>query len=168
MSFEELLKARKSCRAFLNRPIEEEKIEKILEAGRLSPSAANRQPWKFVVVTDPDVLKELAAACHNQPATKNAPLMIAICSELTHVMSCGLQSAPMDCSIALTSMLYMATELGLHACWLGHFDQELAKKALNVPEGYTVYSVTPFGYAAQEPEGRPRKEMQEILIKNKW
>lgn len=168
MTFNELMHLRKSCRDLLPTPIGEEKLNQILEAGRLSPSASNRQPWKFVVVTDSDILKELSVACHEQNATKNAPVMIAVCSNLTHVMSCGIPCASMDCSIAITNMLMQAAELGIYGCWLGHFDQQLVKKAINAPDDYTVYAVVPIGYPASIPEGRPRKEMSEIVINNKW
>ena len=168
MTFAELMHVRKSSRKMLPKPIAEEKLNLILEAGRLSPSASNRQPWKFVVVTDPDVLAEMAVACKNQPATVNAPVMIAVCSNLTHVMNCGHPCAPMDCAIASTDMLLQAAELGIFGCWLGNFDQELAKKAMNVPEDYTVYTVIPMGYPAEEPPGRPRKEMDEVVIRNKF
>ena len=168
MDFSELMKTRRSCREMQQKSVEEDKINMILEAARLSQSASNRQPRKIVVVTDEDVLRELAAACYDQPATKNAPVMFAVCSDLTHVMACGQPCAPMDCAIACSNMLNQAAELGVFGCWLGRFDQEAVKKVINAPEGYTVYAVIPMGYPAAELRARPRKSMEEIVIRKRW
>ena len=141
---------RRSIRAYADKPVEEAELQKVLEAGRLAPSAKNRQDWKFVVVRDPAVRKELARAAHGQHFLEQAPVAIVGCGvEPKYVMPCGQPAYTVDVSIAFAFMVLEATELGLGTCWLGAFDEDAVKKLLGVPAEFRVVAITPLGYPAE-------------------
>ena len=141
---------RRSIRAYKDTPIEEEKLRRVFEAGRLAPSAKNRQDWKFIVVRDPETRKKLAAAARGQQYLAQAPVALVACgTETTYVMPCGQPAYTVDVSIALSFMVLEATEQGLGTCWLGAFDEGEVKKILGVPEGVRVVAMTPLGYPAE-------------------
>lgn len=94
MTVMEAIQTRKSIRAYQQKPIEEEKIQQIVEAGRMAPSATNQQAWKFVVVTDPALRQQMMAACHNQACVGSAPMVMAVCTNEVRNMSCGSRRAP--------------------------------------------------------------------------
>lgn len=164
----EIIKGRKSVRSYTPQPVEKEKLEAVLEAARLAPSARNRQKWKFIIVTDPAVKDKMLEACHNQPSVKQAPVCIAVVDEEPGVMSCGQPVDVVDASIALSFLILKAYEEGLGTCWLGHFDQGKVKAALEIPENMSVVAVTSLGYPADIPEARPRKSLDEITRYNKY
>lgn len=168
MNIMESINLRQSIRNYETKPISDEDLKEVLEAGRLAPSARNAQAWKFIAVTDPKVNMELRPACHNQNMVGEAPVTIAICSNNTADMTCGHSKATVDCSIALSFMMLRAVELGLSTCWLGHFDQDMVKSVLNIPDDYTVVAMTPLGYAANTPTKTPRKPLDEIVSYNKF
>jgi len=159
----EAIKTRRSIRKYLPKPIEQEKLDRVLEAGRLAPSAQNAQNWKFILVRDPDKLKLLYEAAYQQPHMGEAPAAIVCCATSDRVMDCGQPVATVNLSIALSYMMLEARELGLGTCWLGHFRAGEAASALGVPDGVTVVALTPLGYPAEDPEPRPRKTLPEVV-----
>ena len=160
---------RRSIRKYQAKEVEEHKIEKILEAGRLSPSAANRQEWKFVVVKDKAIKQQLVAAAHGQRSVEEAPVVLVGCAvDASAIMPCGQYSYTVDLSIAFAYMILEAQELGLGTCWLGAFDEGAVKKAIGVPEEVRVVAMTPLGYPAESPSARPRKSMKEIVSYEKY
>lgn len=168
LSLMEIIKGRKSIRSYKTQPVEKEKLEAVLEAARLAPSARNRQKWQFIIVTDPIVKEKMLEACHNQPSIKQAPVCIAVVDEEPSIMSCGQPVDAVDASIALSFLILKAHEEGLGTCWLGHFDQIKVKAALGIPKNMSVVAVTPIGYPADIPEARPRKSLNEITRYNKY
>ncbi len=168
MNIMESIKTRQSIRSYDSKPVSESDLKEVLEAGRLAPSARNMQAWKFIAVTDPKINMQLHTACKEQKMVGEAPITLVICSNNTGMMTCGHSKAVVDCSIALSFMMLRAVELGLSTCWLGHFDQEMVKEILNIPEDYTVVAATPLGYAAETPPQTPRKELDEIVSYNKF
>jgi nitroreductase len=141
------IKTRKSVRAFLNKPVEDEKLNAILEAGRLAPSARNLQEWRFVVVRDLETRKRLAEAAEGQKFIGEAPITIVACAETDgHVMKCGQLSYPIDVAIALDHMTLAAVELGLGTCWIGLFDELRVKELLGIPDDIRVVELMPLGY----------------------
>lgn len=163
------IKSRKSIRAYKDRDIESEKLERILEAGRLAPSAMNRQAWKFVVVTDPQTREKLAAAANGQMFVARAPVVIVGCGlDPAKVMSCGQHAYTIDLSIAMSYMILEAHELGIGACWLGAFNEEQVKSILGIPDEVRVVTVVPMGYPAENPEKRSRKEIDEIICYDRY
>ena len=126
---------RSSVRAYKARDIEEDKLKKILEAARLSPSASNRQEWKFIVVKNKETKKKLAKAAFGQSFIGEAPIVIVACgTESKAIMGCGQPTHTVDVSIACAYMILQAYELGLGTCWIGAFKEDEVKKILNVPE----------------------------------
>ena len=110
----EVIKKRQSVRSYLDKEIPENLLQQVLEAGRLAPSASNKQHWKFIVVRDEDLRKKLVPACKNQKFIEEAPVAIAGCAtNLDYVMPCGEHSYPIDLAIALDHMSLEAASLGL-------------------------------------------------------
>jgi nitroreductase len=168
MNLMEIIKGRRSIRSYIDKPVEKEKLEAVLEAARLAPSARNRQKWQFIVITDPAVKEVMAEACHNQPSVKQAPVCIVVVDEEPGVMSCGQPVDTVDASIAFSFLILKAHEEGLGTCWLGHFDKDKVKAGLGIPENMSVVAVTPLGYPAESPDARPRKALSEITRYDKY
>jgi nitroreductase len=158
------IKGRRSVRSYKPQEVEQDKIEKIMEAGRLAPSANNRQQWKFVAVRDRETRQKLVRAAMNQSFIGQAPVVLAACAtESEKVMMCGHPTYAIDVSIAFAYMLLQAYELGLGTCWIGAFNEEEVKTILAVPRDVRVVALSPLGYPASWPDPRPRKGMAEIV-----
>lgn len=168
MQVKEALETRRSIRAFLDKPIPQKDLEYVLNAGRLAPSASNEQKWHFIVVNDKELAPKMVECCRGQQFVAQAPVQLAICTYGQREMSCKMPARTVDGSIALTMMMLAAHDVGLGTCWLGHFDQEKVKEVLQIPTEYEVVAVTPLGYPAQEPQARPRKNLEEIISYNKF
>ena len=155
---------RRSVRAYKSVEVEDEKLVKVLEAARLSPSASNRQEWKFIVVKDKEKLEKLVPACRNQKFVGEAPVLIAACAtESAKVMTCGQPAYTVDLSIAMSYMILEAHEQGLGTCWLGAFFEDQVKEILGVPEHIRIVAMTPLGYATDDAQATPRKPLEEII-----
>jgi len=164
MEVKEAIKARRSVRAYQDREVPEEKIKKVLEAAQLAPSANNRQPWKFVVVRDPQRREQLARAAANQNFVGEAPVIIvAVALQPEYIMRCGVPSYPVDLAIAVDHMTLSAVDEGLGTCWIGAFYQDEVKRILNIPEKYKVVALLPLGFPADKPESKFRKPLEEII-----
>jgi nitroreductase len=147
MNVMDAIKTRKSVRAYLAKPVEDEKLNAVLEAARLAPSAANRQEWRFVIVRERETRKELAAAAGGQAFVAEAPVVIVACAETDgHVMRCGQLCYPIDVAIALDHMSLAAVDLGLGSCWIGLFDENKVKEILHIPDAIRVVELMPLGY----------------------
>ncbi|SHI20814.1 Nitroreductase [Sporobacter termitidis DSM 10068] len=168
MDVMEAIQTRRSVRKYSSRPIEEEKLNLVLEAARRSPSATNAQNWRFIVVRDKEKLQKLMEAADGQPSVGEAPCAIVACGTKKRIMDCGQPTDTVDCAIAMSYMILEAHELGLGTCWLGHFYADKVKKTLRIPEDVSVIAFTPLGYPAEEPEPRPRKELKEIVSYEKY
>lgn len=143
----EAIRKRKSVRKYLNKKVEEDKLFAVLEAGRLAPSASNRQEWRFIIVRDQSSKKKLAEAANNQSFIAEAPIVIAACAETDeHVMTCGQACYPIDVAIALDHITLAAVELGLGTCWIGAFDEKKVKQILEIPSEIRVVALMPLGY----------------------
>ena len=162
MTLDEIIKTRRSIRAFKNAPIEQDKLIAVLEAGRLAPSARNRQEWHFTVVTNQKLRDQLALACCSQMMVAEAPVTIIAWGTKEYFMTCKQSASAVDCSIALSFMMLKAQELGLGTCWLGAFKADEVSKVLNLPKEAVVVAVTPLGYPNESPAARPRKSLDEI------
>ncbi len=160
---------RRSIRKYSPRIVEEEKLLKVLEAGRLSPSASNRQSWKFVVVRDPLTREKLAEAAGGQTFVGQAPVIIVSCgTDPDSIMACGQHRCSVDLSIATAYMILEAYEQGLGTCWLGHFDEKTVKEILNIPDNVRVIAMTPLGYPDETPSERPRKKLEEVICHDRY
>lgn len=161
---------RKSVRAYLDKPVEEEKLNAVLEAARLAPSASNRQEWRFVIVRDKEVRSKVAMAAGQQMFVAQAPVIIAACAETDgHLMSCGEACYPIDVAIALDHITLRAVELGLGTCWIGKFNADEVKNILGIPDEIKVVQLMPLGYPV-EPDAvqKKRRAFAEIVKFDRW
>ena len=149
---------RRSVRTYQQKPLPEKDVKAIVEAGRQAPSAANRQPWHFVVVRDEAQKRKLAAACSNQMWMADAGAILAGIGK----PAVNEKWYPVDVAIAMENMILAATSLGYGTCWIGAFDQDQVKEVLGVPMDCTVVALTPVGVPADRPDARPRMPMSEF------
>ena len=170
MDVMEAIRKRYSVRSYQDRPVEKEKLEQVLEAARLAPSANNRQEWRFIVVQDKDTRKRLAEAAKNQTSVSEAPVVIAACAKTdNHLMTCGQACYPIDVAIAIEHMALKATEEGLGTCWIGAFYEEKVKEILGIPQDIRVVELLILGYPAKPSSGhKDRLRIKEIVMHNRW
>jgi len=160
---------RSSVRAYKTTEVEEDKLKRVLEAARLSPSASNRQEWKFVVIRNKDARKKLAKAAFGQSFIEEAPVVIVACgTESKAMLGCGQPTHTVDVSIACAYMILQAHELGLGTCWIGAFREDETKKILSIPEHVRVVAMTPLGYPNQLPSKKLRKSLDQIVCYEKY
>jgi len=165
-----LIKKRRSIRRYKKDPVEKEKLDKVLEVARLAPSAANKQPWRFIVVMDPEV-KESLRASYNSEWFVHAPVIIVACAvpEEAWRRADGEEYWKVDVAIAMQNLVLASTKLGLGTCWIADFDEGAAKKALSIPEHVRVVAMTPLGYPAIEKGPvTDRKPLDKIIHHDKW
>ena len=167
MAVLETIRKRYSCRAYHDKPVEREKLDSILEAARLAPSAKNLQDWRFVVVTDKETKHQLAKAANNQRFLEKAGVIIAACSNSDHVMRCGQAVGPIDVAIALEHIALQATDLGLATCWIGSFYADKVRRILAIPKDVAIIELMAVGYPAdsrkEQKEAKPSKQFHLIL-----
>jgi nitroreductase len=169
MDVSKAIEVRRSIRRYKNIEVEDDKIDKILESARIAPSAANRQKWKFLVVKDDAKRVKLVDACNGQKFVAEAPVLIAACStESDTVMPCGQYAYTVDLSIALSFMILQATELELGTCWLGAYNEDQVKTILEIPDDIRIVGMITVGYADEKPAARPRKTIEEIVVREMW
>lgn len=151
MDFLELVKERYSERYFDGTPIEQEKLDKILEAGRLVPTACNYQPQKFYVLKSK---KALELAANITPFTYNAPILILVCYDKNEVWKNkreeGYNSGEQDIAIAATTMMYEAENLGIHSLWIRGFNSKIASEAFNLPDNLIPAMFLALGYPSEK------------------
>ena len=168
MEIFDAIRKRYSCRAYQDKPVEQEKLDSIFEAARLAPSAKNTQDWRFVVVSDKVKKHQLVEAANDQKFLENAGVIIVACSNSDHVMSCGQPIGPIDISIALEHIALQATQLGLATCWIGSFSPEKVRAILGIPASVAVIELMALGFPADEPREAKRQPLKDILSYEKW
>ncbi|MDR0917331.1 MAG: nitroreductase family protein [Oscillospiraceae bacterium] len=168
MTVAEAIATRRSVRKYDSRPVDETLLREVLEAARISPSAANGQNWRFILVRDPAILAKLAVAADNQPSMIEAPAAIVALATASRDMSCGQPTSTVDCSIAMSYLILRAHELGLGTCWLGRFFADKVRDALAIPDDAVIVAMTPIGYPAETPDARPRKAFDEVVSFDKY
>jgi len=171
MDFYDVVRKRLSVRSYKPDPVPDEVLNRILDAGRLAPSAKNCQPWKFIVVKDPTIRQALVAACRGQGSVGQAPVVICGCciEEQVWKRMGGYWSAEaVDITIALEHMMLAAASEGLGTCWIGAFLEAEVKKVLAIPEGVKPIALTPLGYPARESQPQPRKPLSEIVCYDRY
>lgn len=153
-----------SVRSYQDRPVEDAKLGRVLDAARSAPSARNRQSWKLVVVRDAGVRQALADAAE-QPFIGQAPVLLAIVGLTPEAtMSCQVPTDPVDCAIVLDHVTLAAVAEGLGTCWIGHFDQDKCRKVLGVPENARIIELMPLGHPAVPPHQKGRKPLEELVV----
>ena len=164
MKFLDLVKQRYSCRSYQEKAVEQEKLDYIMECVRLAPSAVNKQPWKFRLVTD-ETSKANLKTCYGRDWFGTAPMYI-ICSILHDeewVRADGKPHGNIDIAIAVEHLCLAATEQGLATCWVCNFDAEKCKQLFTFAENEEPAVLIPIGYAADEPREKKRKTLAEIM-----
>ncbi len=177
----ESIQHRRSVRKYTSDPIDPEKLQSVLEAGRLAPSGNNKQPWTFIVVQSEPQRKAVMEACHNQTWMMTAPAFIVAVADMAARSEADLaiyldensphwelKRAIRDTAIAVENMLLEADALGLGTCWVGFFVQSEIRPLLGIPNNKFVLGVIPIGYPAEQPAARPRKALSEIVRYEKW
>jgi nitroreductase len=193
MELFQAIKTRRSIRRYKTDAVDDKKIEAIVEAGRWAPSWSNSQCWRFVVVRDPAIRAKVTESLMkiqlpdreiDNPAKKAlgvVPVLIVVCAETG---KSGLKPGPgggtgdfvtdkgdwfmFDIALAVENMVLAAHALGLGTVIIGAFDAKIVEQALSVPKGYRVVTFIPVGVPEQEAKVPPRKELAEIVIKDKW
>ena len=168
MSVLETIRKRYSCRAYQQKAIEPDKLDMILEAARLAPSARNMQDWRFVVVTDSQIKHQVAATTNRPDVFAKAGAIIAACSNSDYVMRCGQAIGPIDVAIALEHICLQATDLGLGTCWIGSFDPLRVRQILGIPDDIAVIELMTVGYPADSRPEPQREPMERIVSFEKW
>lgn len=189
----DILSKRASVRSFLDREVPEEIIHIILEAGRLSPSGGNEQPWKFGAITDKQMINRISQCAYNQEWIKTAPLLVVLATAIvederggrdiqaarfpqysTEIMRMdkGLYSA-LNCEEHQTKipgahMALAALENGIHSTWLSYFEVDKVAKLLKLPANYIPSEIIAFGYPAGEVKPRTKKKIEEIVFYNSY
>jgi nitroreductase len=149
--------------------VEQEKLQRILEAVRLAPSGSNRQPWKFVVVRDPEIRERLVPACSGQQFVGQAPVVIAGVGLMPdRTMRCDIPGDPVDLAIAMEHLALAAAAEGLGTCWIGAFYQDQVRQVLGIPDTVKVVQMMTLGYPADEPRPKSRKGLSEIVCYDRW
>ncbi len=163
MMFLELAQQRRSIRAYKKTPVEADKLEKVLEAGRCAPTACNWQPFYFVVLRGGEVSRLKAA--YGRDWFLAAPVAIAVCCDRTKSWKRGdgKEYGDVDAAIAMDHMILAAQELGLGTCWIGAFNANEVSKALGLPRHVEPVVLTPLGYPDQRPDAKPRKELRDLV-----
>ena len=164
MSVLDVILNRRSIRKYNDKDIPQDILEKIMEAGRQSPSAANRQPYHFIVVTNSEIKKDLPELVSR--FIKNAPVLIVGCANPKALLT-G-KWAVVDTTIALENMVLTASNLGIGSCWIGSFNEQEVKDKLQIPEKWKVVALISLGYPAENPGPRKKKEMSELFSFNKF
>ena len=164
MTFQELAKNRYSVRSFQDRPIEEEHLNLILEAGRVAPTACNFQPQKIYVARSAEAREKLASVCR---CTFGAPVILVVCYDRTlewkNKLTPGVTSGETDAAIVCTHMMLQAADLGVGSCWVGYFNPDKVAEVLGLPENLTVSALLPIGYPAENAEPLPLHSQYRVL-----
>ncbi|MEJ2248147.1 MAG: nitroreductase family protein [Candidatus Lokiarchaeota archaeon] len=157
--FLDFLKSRRSIRCFSNEMLKKEEIEMILEAARSTPSASNRQAWKFIVITDRDTINKLSKQAIYGKFIREAPVLIAIVGDIHENPNWYVQ----DTSLASMQMMLMAWSLNIGTCWIGSMDRERAKEIIGIIPDNFLLTILPFGHLRKKvPNPTPRKNLEEI------
>lgn len=175
----ELIISRQSDRKYSDNPVEKEKLERIIEAGRMAPSACNAQPWKLIVVTEPDLLKKVAVAASARLLGMNsfvgqAPLMIVVVRESPNFSSKvggtikKKDYSLIDIGIAAENICLQAKAEGIGSCMIGWFDEPGLRKILSIPRTKRVELIITLGYSLSDLRGKKRKPKEEVVSYNKY
>ncbi len=170
MEFTELIQQRYSVRAYRADPVEEEKVQRVLQAARLAPTACNRQPFQLLVVHTEGRQEELSRIWGPKFFTQ-APLMICMCTVHEQAWSRrwdGRNYGDVDATIAMDHLILAAANVGLGTCWIAAFDPVAAREVLGLPEEAAPLVLTPLGYPADQPVPKKRKPLSDLVRYERW
>lgn len=169
MEFSELIEKRYSVRAYKPDPVEDAKLQEVLDAARLAPTATNRQAIQFIVVHTKGREAELGRI-YKQDWFVQPPLVICACGVPSEnwVRKDGKNYNDVDVAIAMDHLILAAANAGLGTCWIGAFNPQAAREVLGLPEGVEPIAFTPLGYPADEPRPKKRKALSELVRYERW
>ena len=160
---------RRSVRSFTAEPLEKDQVERIVEAGRLAPSAKNRQEWRFVVMQKKEVRQRMMEAAFSQDYVGQAPLIIAVCTtNIDYRMPNGQLSYPIDLSFAACQIVLQAVHEGLGTCCISTFDEQEVREILTAPFSMRVVLLILIGHYDALPEPSQRKTLKQLMGKEHW
>lgn len=168
MDFYELVRGRESIRSYdPGRPVDSETLNRILETGRLAPSAVNYQPWRFLVVSSPEMLAKVRP-CYGRSWFSDAPHILIIVGNVDEAWvreADGYNSIETDLTIAMDHMILAAEYEGVATCWIEAYNPFMLREALSLKENEKVFSITPLGYPREgfeKKRNKKRKSLDEI------
>ncbi len=170
MEYYDLIWSRESLRDYdPERPVKKEILEKILDAGRMAPSACNYQPWEFLVIESPQMLEKIRA-CYHRPWFKDAPhiLIVLGLKDKAWVRGFdGYNSIETDLAIVMTHLILAAENEGVGTCWIEAYDPHILRNALSLKENEVVYGITPLGYPRPgfSKKGNKNRKLLEEIVK---
>lgn len=177
----DVIQKRRSIRRYKDTPVEEEKLNEILEAARQAPSGNNTQPWHFIIVKSPEMRRKLAEASHKQMWMADAPVHIVCVADIRSRIQEDIpivltDDNPMlefkklirDTSIGIEHLVLEAENQGLGTCWIAWFEPREIAELLGVPEDKYVQAIIPVGYPDEQPSARPRKALESMVHHEKW
>lgn len=169
MEYQELIRVRRSIRGYRPEPVPADALGRILEAARLAPTAANRQPFQLIVVTEPSMRKRFKEV-YDRDWFWTAPVILVGCVEPARAWQRfdGFSAAEVDLSIVMDHVILAAVDEGLGTCWICNFDEPRAKEILGIPAEVRVIAMTPLGYPAVEPGEFQRKKLVELIRHERW
>jgi nitroreductase len=170
MAFSQLIKQRYSVRAYKPDPVPEDKLQQVLEAARLAPTASNRQPFQIIVIKTAGREADLRRIYGREWFTQ-APIVLCVCGIPDQAWVRGHDNKNytyVDVAIAMDHMVLAATDLGLGTCWIAAFDPQAAHEVLGLPQGVEPVIFTPLGYPADQPRPKERKALSDLVRYERW
>jgi len=169
MEFSKLIVERYSVRAYRPDPVPDELLDRVLEAARLAPTAANRQPVQIIVIRTAGREAELKRF-YNRDWFAGAPLVLCVCArpDEAWTRSDGLNYGLVDATIVMDHLILAATDMSLGTCWVAAFDPAAAREVLGLPEGVEPVAFTPLGYPADKPRPKQRKPLADLVRYEHW
>jgi nitroreductase len=175
----DLIIRRQSDRKYSDKPVEAEKLERIIEAGRMAPSACNAQPWKFIVATEPELIAQVAEAASAKLLAMNtfvdqAPVIVAVVRENPNFSSKiggtikRKDYSHIDIGIATENICLQARAEGIGSCIIGWFDEKQLKKILGIPSTKRVELIITLGYSLSDHRNKKRKPKDAAVSYNKY
>ncbi|MCI0520996.1 MAG: nitroreductase family protein [Chloroflexi bacterium] len=169
MEYFDLIRQRYSVRAYKSDPVEEDKLRQVLEAARLAPTAANRQPFQIIVAYTAG-RQEALGRIYQKPWFVQAPLLICACGvpRQAWVRFDQRRYLDVDVAIVMDHLILAAANLGLGTCWVAAFNAPAARQALELPDEVEPLIFTPLGYPADERGPKERKPLEELVRYERW
>ncbi len=169
MHIQDVIENRYSVRAYKNDTVEQSKLETVLNAARLAPTAVNKQPFKLIVIHTKGRKEELKRI-YKREWFSAAPIVICAvaCPEAAWSRKDGKNYADVDTTIAMDHLVLTATAEGLGTCWVAAFDPKAAREILNLPDDVDPIAFTPLGYAADTPGPKKRKDLDDLVHYEQW
>lgn len=169
----EAINQRRSIRKYLDKPVEFEKITTIIDAARKAPSAGNLQDWSFIIVTEKDLIRQVATYSVEQYWIQTAPALIVVCGfPEKHEMYYGLRGKRLynvqDCAAAIQNILLSATDLGLGTCWVGAFEEDKIRSLFAIPPDVRPQAIITLGYSDDTPQDRSLIPIENITFFNRY